>query len=80
MSPITSIGVAGMRSAAARFEAAAAGVVRAGTAGTAPDAAREIDLPTMMVTMSLASYDFEASVKVAMIGRDLMQAALDMVA
>jgi hypothetical protein len=80
MSSIVSIGTAGMQSAAARFETAASAVTRAGTSAGGAGDGREIDLPTAMITMSLASYDFKAASKVVMIGRDLMQAALDMIA
>lgn len=79
MSTIISIAAAGMNSAAQRFQAAASQVAEAGTRSAAP-AGREIDVPTLMVTMSLASYDFKAAAKVARIGRDMMQSAIDMVA
>ncbi len=72
-----SIATTGIHTASARFEAAAAKISGA-HAGN--EAGREIDLPTLMVTMSLASYDFKAAAKVAKIGRDTMQAALDMIA
>jgi hypothetical protein len=79
MSSIMSIAATGMRTASARFEAAATQVARAG-AGAAPAESREIDLPTLMMTMSLASYDFKAAAKVARIGGDMMQSAIDMIA
>jgi hypothetical protein len=81
MSSVISTAAAGMRAASARFEAAASQVARGGGGvGSTADTGREIDLPTLMVTMSLASYDFKAAAKVARIGRDMMQSAIDLIA
>jgi hypothetical protein len=80
MSSMLSIGAAGMQAAADRFQAAASQVVRAGTTSANSEATAEVDLATAMVSMTLASYDFKASVKIATVGRDVMQATLDMLA
>jgi flagellar basal body rod protein FlgC len=80
MSSVLSIGGGAMRSAATRFDLAASQVVRAGTAGQGSALGDQPDLAAAVVAMSLASYDFKAAVKVATVGREMMQSALDMLA
>jgi flagellar basal body rod protein FlgC len=82
MSSITSIGIAGMRAAEARFETAASNIVRGGTLPSegAPEAAPEADLASSMVALKLASYDFKASAKIVEVGREMSRSVLDILA
>ena len=64
-----------MRAAEARFETAAARVTRAST-----EPATEVDVGTELVSMSLASYDFNASAKIAEVGRAMMKTTIDLLA